>query len=162
MASLLAHSNVTFTQQKLCDEQDCEDIRKVLRFGEAQPQPDSFGYRFVFDADGQGLSGRYYRLLRSRSVVFKQTMLHESHDDRLVPWLHYVPISLGMAELPETLRFLTSDEGQAIARDIAEAGRDWTERALREDDAMLTWFRILLEYARLMDEARDENLKDCP
>ncbi len=61
-----------------------------------------------------------------------------------------------MKELPETLRFLAeTPEGQAIAREIADAGREWVGKAWRVVDMRVATFRILLEYARLYGEGRD-------
>ena len=67
-----------------------------------------------------------------------------------------MPISLEGSELPETLRFLASERGEGIAREIADMGREWVQRAVREEDIELAWFGILLEYASLLDESRDE------
>ena len=76
--------------------------------------------------------------------------------------MHYVPITLGMKELPETLRFLAeTPEGQGIAKEIAEAGRDWVGKAWRVVDMRIATFRILLEYARLYGERRDQT-GECP
>jgi hypothetical protein len=46
-------------------------------------------------------------------------------------------------------------EGQGESVRIAEGSRDWARRVLRED--MEVWmFRLLLEYARVIDDGRDE------
>ena len=95
-------------------------------------------------------------------TVFKMTMFQEWHDDRLIPWVHYVPISLKMTELPETLRFLAeTPQGQMIAKNIAEQGSDWALKVLRQEDLGLAVFRTLLEYGRLYGEARDRT-GECP
>ena len=90
------------------------------------------------------------------------TMFQECYDDRLIPWVHYVPISLKMTELLETLRFLGETErGQEIAKNIAEQGSDWALKVLRQDDLGLAVFRTLLEYGRLYGEERDRT-GECP
>ena len=67
-----------------------------------------------------------------------------------------------MKELPETLRFLAeTPEGQEIAKEIAEAGREWVGKAWRVVDMRVATFRILLEYARLYGEERDRT-GECP
>lgn len=117
------------------------------------------------DIDGNAFTERFYRLLKSNSTVFKMTMFHEWHDDRLVPWVHYVPISLEMKELPETLRFLADTErGREIAREIAEQGSTWAKKVLRAEDLRLAMWRILLEYGRLYDGKRDGERggAECP
>ncbi|KAK3293548.1 uncharacterized protein B0H64DRAFT_426130 [Chaetomium fimeti] len=95
----------------------------------------ALGAKLAFDLDGNGISGRFYKLLASRSLVLKQTVLREWHDERLRPWVHYVPVSLGMGEVPEVVEwFLGSGRGGERARELGEAGREWFGRAMREVD----------------------------
>lgn len=116
---------------------------------------DVFKSRLVFDLDGNGISGRYYKLLASNSVPLKQTILREWHDERLVPWVHYVPVSLSMEELPELVMYLTSTKkGQQRAKEIAEQGKEWFGRAMRVEDQSVYFYRLLLELARLQDPTR--------
>ena len=76
------------------------------------------------------MSGRFVRLLASRSAVLTQTLLREWHDERLAPWVHYLPVSQGLGELPELVAWLTGTEaGQKRARAVAEQGRQWAARA---------------------------------
>ena len=156
MANLTDLAEVKFSSIDACSHATCHDEFKSLPVGQREDPSRMHGYRFLFDVDGMGRTERYYRLLGSHSTVLKQTMHQEWHDDRLVPWVHYVPISLSMNELPETLRFLAlTEKGQKISKDIADAGRDWQRRALREKDMELAFVRILLEYGRLYSEDRD-------
>lgn len=39
---------------------------------------------------------------------------------------------------------------------IAEAGREWAGKVLRKEDMEVYMFRLLLEWARLTDDRRDE------
>jgi hypothetical protein len=62
-----------------------------------------------------------------------------------------------MDELPELVLYLASTElGQLRAREIAEQGREWTSRALREIDIALYVYRLLLELARLQNIHREK------
>ncbi|KAJ4294344.1 hypothetical protein N0V90_008034 [Kalmusia sp. IMI 367209] len=45
-------------------------------------------------------------------------------------------------------------EGDAQAQKIAEAGQDWANKVLRKEDALVYMYRLLLEYARVIDEKR--------
>ncbi|KLU86010.1 hypothetical protein MAPG_05029 [Magnaporthiopsis poae ATCC 64411] len=112
-------------------------------------------YRLQLDVDGNSYSGRFYRMLASHSCPLKATIFREWHDDRLVPWLHYVPVSQSLKELPELVRFLTgTGRGNEIARAIAEAGREWYDRAVAPVHQGLYLYRLMLELAWLMDESR--------
>ncbi|EMD64803.1 glycosyltransferase family 90 protein [Bipolaris sorokiniana ND90Pr] len=138
-----------------CDNQDCEEQTKVFTLGEKEERSRQFHSQFVFDVDGNSFSGRFYTLLRSRSVVLKQTALREWHDERLIPWVHFIPISLSMDELPEVMRYMTTHEdGKRRAKEIADAGREWHGRVLRKEDFTIYLYRLMLELARIMDPNR--------
>jgi hypothetical protein len=42
-----------------------------------------------------------------------------------------------------------------VARRVAEAGKEWAEKVLRREDMLIYVYRLLLEYARLVDDKRD-------
>ena len=97
-----------------------------------------------------------YRLLKSRSAVIKQTIFKEWHDGHLVPWVHYIPLSMDADELPEMMRFLVQDHrGRALGERIARQSRSWANITLRKIDLRLAFLRLLLEYGRLMSDDRD-------
>ena len=147
--------DVKFTAIIQCDDAACDEENQFFQPGQRENQTSLYKSRFVFDLDGNSFSGRYYSLLSSRSLVLKQTIFQEWHDDRLFPWVHYVPISMSMEELPEVVRYLAlSKAGGALAKQIADEGRQWRQRALRREDFGIYWFRLILEYARLMDRRR--------
>ncbi|KAL2179774.1 uncharacterized protein P884DRAFT_290053 [Thermothelomyces heterothallicus CBS 202.75] len=128
--------------------------------------------RLVLDLDGNGISGRFRRLLASRSCVLKQTVLREwwhggggggSGDGGglVVPWVHYVPVSVGMGELPELVAwFLGTDRGREAARRVGEEGARWSARAMRDVDFKIYLWRLVLELARLADVTRGPLLTD--
>ncbi|KAF3931018.1 hypothetical protein ABW20_dc0102633 [Dactylellina cionopaga] len=130
-----------------------EIFEQVFGQPEKADKKDENNHAYLMDMDGNGQSGRYYRLLRSKAVVFKVTAFQQWHDDRLFPWVHYVPVKLGMPDLVEILRWLSgTDRGWEVSRRIAEEGDWWTRRALRVEDAQAYVYRMLLEYADLFKE----------
>ena len=146
---------IAFTRIFQCERKVCRDQKKYFNTESWDDSNRAFRSRFVFDLDGNGISGRYYKLLASQSVPLKQTLLREWHDDRLVPWVHYIPISQSMEELPELVSYLVwSKSGQERARKIAEQGKNWFSKAMREVDMSLYMSRMLLELARLQDPSR--------
>ncbi|KAK6713500.1 hypothetical protein SNK04_004464 [Fusarium graminearum] len=147
--------NVAFTRIFQCERQSCRDQDAFFGTKSWVGKDESLKSKLAFDIDGNGISGRFYKLLASRSVPLKQTLLREWHDDRLVPWVHYVPVSQSMEELPELVSFLTLTEyGQRIAKEIAVNGREWYARSFRQVDLGLYMYRLLLEIARLQDPER--------
>ncbi|UPK91004.1 hypothetical protein LCI18_001939 [Fusarium solani-melongenae] len=147
--------NVAFTRIFQCERQYCRDQSTYFNTKSWADKDEVLRSRLVFDTDGNGISGRYYKLLASNSVPLKQTIFREWHDERLMPWVHYVPVSQSLEELPELVSYLTSTEaGQRIAKTIAEQGRDWFSRSLRQVDMTVYTYRLLLELARLQDPKR--------
>ena len=43
-----------------------------------------------------------------------------------------------------------------LAERLAEQGREWAGQSLRNEDLEVYYFRLLLEYGRLIDDARYE------
>nr|UXE44008.1 glycosyltransferase family 90 protein [Trichoderma aurantioeffusum] len=148
--------DVAFTKIFQCERKLCRDQKRYFKVGDWADKDKALWSRLVFDLDGNGISGRYYKLLASKSAPMKQTLLREWHDDRLMPWVHYIPVSQSLEELPELVLYLTSTKaGQNRAREIAEQGRDWFFKALREADMAVYAYRLLLELARLQDPNRE-------
>lgn len=153
--------DVAFTRIFQCEGRSCGDQRAYFNLKPWEDKDRALKSRLVFDIDGNGISGRYYNFLASRSAPLKQTLLREWHDERLVPWLHYVPVSQSMEELPELVSHLTSTEvGREAAKHIAEEGREWFGKAFREVDRSIYVYRLLLELARLQDPARTRMAQD--
>jgi hypothetical protein len=142
-----------FTAVIQCNAAQCTQENDFFHPSSREGTAAGFGYRFIFDIDGNSFSGRFYTLLLSRSVILKQTIFKEWHDERLMPWIHYIPVSLDMGELPEIMRYLAlTRKGSELAEKIAETGRNWTRRALRKEDAGIYMYRLLLELGRLINE----------
>lgn len=155
--------DVAFTKVFQCTMKYCRDQRAQLKIKPRADKYKAFQSKLAFDLDGNGISGRYYQLLASKSVPLKQTLLQEWHDDRLIPWVHYVPVSQSMDELPELVNYLTiSETGQQKAKEMADFGRDWHAKAFREVDFSIYVYRLLLELARLQDPKRLASSVDRP
>ncbi|KAK5998114.1 Beta-1,2-xylosyltransferase 1-like protein [Cladobotryum mycophilum] len=148
--------DVTFTRILQCDKKSCRNQKHFFDTQNWADKNQPLKSRLVFDLDGNGISGRWYKLLASKSAPLKQTIFREWHDDRLVPWVHYIPVSQSMDELPELVMYLTSTEaGQQKAKEIAEQGRTWFSKAFREVDMGIYIYRLMLELARLQDFNRE-------
>ncbi|UZJ57614.1 hypothetical protein CBS101457_006934 [Exobasidium rhododendri] len=144
--------DVAFSGMTNCfeDPKPCEKLASVAPLVNWTNPRQSLSHKFLFDLDGNGMSGRFYRLLESNSVVFKQTMFAEWHDDRLVPWLHYIPVDLDFTDMPQLLDFFSNDaRGKEIAADIARQSGDWAKKSLQPIDMSLYYHRLLIEYAAM-------------
>ncbi|KAL2271818.1 hypothetical protein VTJ83DRAFT_1189 [Remersonia thermophila] len=208
--------NVSFSHVGQCAPADCDTQAAVLPMAPYAPQEAALGHKHVLDVDGNAFSGRFYALLRSRSLVYKWAVFREWHDEWLRPWVHYVPLSLLGGEWLEAVRYFAegvggqekdqgdgggrepdmkgkgkdkkkgrglnfwfsswsssssgsssgsgspSDDpsysplgGPKVAERLAMQGREWAGKALRNEDLEAWFFRLLLEYARVIDDDRD-------
>jgi len=80
--------------------------------------------------------------------------------DRIEPWVHYVPIQLDLSDLLDTLYFFRGDPAgnnghPDLAEKIAHQGREWSLTHWRKEDLTAYMFRLMLEYARVMNMDRD-------
>ncbi|KAJ5721341.1 uncharacterized protein N7483_009275 [Penicillium malachiteum] len=159
IASISNNTRVRISAAIQCEEDACAEQNEELQIQTGERDEISAGYeaRYNLDIDGNGLSGRFYRLLMSKSAVLKQTLYQEWHDDWLIPWVHYVPLSMDLRDFPEIVRYLTQEpEGEALGQKVAQNSYEWSRRVLRSEDMKLVWWRLMLEYGRLFNDDRDE------
>ncbi|KAF2139619.1 glycosyltransferase family 90 protein [Aplosporella prunicola CBS 121167] len=148
--------DVLFSGVGQCDPGDCDAQRQFFRVVDAADFQEAWTARHLLDMDGNAFSGRFYAFLESHSAVHKIAVFREWHTDWIQPWKHYVPLSLKGDEWLEVMRFFSGEEvGKRMARDMADSGRQWAKKALRKEDFEAWFFRLLLEYGRVLDDNRD-------
>lgn len=158
LSSISSALDIQISNIVQCEPDACAEQNNTFRVTPSSPHSIEQGYaaRYNVDLDGNGFSGRFYRHLRSKSTPIKQTLFQEWHDDWLIPWVHYIPLSMELDEFPEMARYLTmEEEGKRLGRKIAGASREWAGKVLRKADIQMFVWRLMLEYARVMDESRD-------
>lgn len=111
-------------------------------------------YKYAIDVDGNGWSGRFHRLLWTKHLVIKSTILPEWYTDRLQPWYHYVPAKVDYSDLYNIMTFFAggingSQSHDHLAEGIAEQGRQWARTHWRFEDMAAYMFRLILEWTRL-------------
>ena len=148
--------DVLFSHVGQCDDGDCQAQRQAFTVAPTAKQEGAWRYKYLLDVDGNAFSGRFYAFLRSHSLPFKMALFREWHDEWIRPWAHYVPLSLEATEYYEAVRYFDQEEqGRAQAIQLAEAGRDWANKVLRNQDMEVWFFRLMLEYGRLVDDDRE-------
>jgi hypothetical protein len=155
--SLREMFDVRFSHIGQCSEVDCKAQREFFKPAPMAKQQDAWKWKYLLDVDGNAFSGRYRAFLRSKSVVFKMAVFREWHDEWLYPWVHYIPLGLGLEEMAETMRFFKHEKlGDSLAKRISEESTRWAEKTLRDVDLQIWLFRLLLEYGRVIDDRRAE------
>lgn len=156
-AANAAHFDMAFVDAPIqCDDEDgtCAEIAAEYPYRGRVSREDADAHRYVVDVDGNAWSARFQRLLMSGSLVFKSTIMPEWYNDRIQPWVHYVPIKLDYTDLRDALGFFAGDvDGVGGRDDLAEnigmSGREWAETFYRKEDMTAYVFRLYLEWARL-------------
>ncbi|OAQ71611.1 endoplasmic reticulum-resident kdel protein [Purpureocillium lilacinum] len=120
---------------------------------------EQFGSKYLPDIDGNSFSGRYLGFLRSTSLPIKSTIWREWHDSRLVPWKHFVPMDNRFTDYYGIMEYFLGYQGRDghdhAAEKMASEGKEWAEQVLRKEDMLVYVLRLLLEYARVVDERRE-------
>lgn len=124
---------------------------------------EQFDYKYLPDIDGNSFSGRYLGFLRSTSLPVKATVFREWHDSRLVAWKHFVPMDNRYSDWFGIMEYFLGYQDadppvpghDHVAERIALAGKDWADKVLRPEDMQVYVLRLLLEYARVLDERRE-------
>jgi hypothetical protein len=138
--------DVHFSHIGQCDPGDCDAQREFFEIVEPADQQDAWRYKYLLDIDGNAFSGRFYAFLESHSLTFKMAVFREWHEEWIKPWVHYIPLSLRGEEGLEAVRYFAGEEeGKLQGVRMAEAGRNWAKKALRNDDFEVWFFRLLLE-----------------
>ncbi|WPG98452.1 glycosyltransferase family 90 protein [Acrodontium crateriforme] len=147
--------DVHFSHVGQCDDGDCDAQKEFFKIAEPADQQDAWKYRYLLDLDGNAFSGRFYAFLESHSVTLKMSVFREWHEEWIKPWIHYIPLSLRAEEGLEVVRYMSAEEeGRQHATRMAEASRDWARKTLRNEDFEVWFFRLLLEYGRIIDDNR--------
>ena len=141
---------------RLCPPNECSFYEAFFKTVDHMPMKKQYNYKFLPDVDGNSFSARFRGFLRSTSMPLKATIYAEWHDDRLMPWMHFVPFDNTYRDLYPLLDFFLDKNGPGdqLASFIAEEGRLWAERVLRREDMKLYVWRLLLEWERVCSDER--------
>jgi hypothetical protein len=147
----------SFPEKGHPDTGGCYVETRGLEIAELGPAEEAWAHKYVLDIDGNGYSGRFLRLLMSNSVPVKMTVFREWIDDWIIPWVHYIPArpDQEFSDLPEILRFLTSNRGDKVGKEVAEMGQKWTKQVITKESLRLWFLRLLMEYGRVVNDNRD-------
>ncbi|KAI9742089.1 MAG: hypothetical protein M1834_000479 [Cirrosporium novae-zelandiae] len=173
------HTDVGFVETWGCVP-DCSFYKDVFSLKPQTTLSQQFKYKYLVDVDGHSFSGRWRAFLESKALGIKATIFREWHDSRLFAWRHFVPmdnrfddvyalltyfIGVGKpglqvpSEMEAHENYINGDvyvpRHDYEASRIARQGREWANMVLRRDDILVYMFRLMLEYARIVDDNRD-------
>jgi hypothetical protein len=170
------HTDAGFVEAWGCIPEKCPFYNDVFSFKPQVGLSSQFKSKYLIDVDGHSFSGRWRAFLESRSLGFKATIFREWHDSRLFAWRHFVPVDQRYDDLYSLLTYFIGygkpgpqrspgddyangdvyiPAHDAEAKKLADQGREWANKVLRREDIEVYTFRLLLEYARIIDDNRD-------
>ncbi|KFY07616.1 hypothetical protein V492_06979 [Pseudogymnoascus sp. VKM F-4246] len=148
---------------------------------ECQEQREHFGNNATMgDGDEKRYSSRYIlttdvsepkeflKSVVSGSVAVRSGIFKSWYEKRLTPWIHYIPLDMRWQGLHSTMSYFMglsgTVKGEQVNMDaqlkdakwIADQGKARAESVVREADAEVYLFRLLLEWGRVVDDYRDE------
>jgi hypothetical protein len=73
-----AYLDTSFSGEAVqCDEETCEEMERIIDFADTMGLEESYNYRYLMDVDGNAWSGRFHRLMSTKSLVLKSTLFPE-------------------------------------------------------------------------------------
>ncbi|KAK6512113.1 hypothetical protein TWF481_001008 [Arthrobotrys musiformis] len=160
--------DVGFSQILWCVP-DCHFLDDKLSAKPSLEFKETFRFKYLADIDGHSFSGRWHAFLKSRSMGIKSTIFREWHDQRLFEWVHFAPMDNRFDDLYALMTYFTGlekgvDGGDGAyvprhdteAKRMADRSREWALQVLRKEDVEIYMLRLLLEYARVVDDNRDK------
>ncbi|KAI1132756.1 hypothetical protein F5Y10DRAFT_185293 [Nemania abortiva] len=151
-----------------CQDANCELVRDEFGLEPPMTEVDS---RYVMLLDtSNGPPPNLLQVLRSNSVPVLSSIFQQWFTERLMPWVHFIPIDTRYHALHSTMSYFIGLDGRGTlngrkqitparaedAKWIAQQGRKWAEKAMRKEDMEVYLFRLLLEWGRVIDDNRDD------
>ncbi|KAJ3495046.1 hypothetical protein NLG97_g3674 [Lecanicillium saksenae] len=161
--------DVGISDYTACTGQNCDIVkqlfgddyhRQVGPGGSAPPLADDSKIVLFLD-DDDGPARGLLQALRTETMPIISTIFKTWYTSRLKPWVHFAPLDVRYQALHTTLSYFTvledrRESGVMDSKGIAQQGKFWAKEALRERDQELYFSRLLMEWARLIDDKRDE------
>lgn len=125
-----------FTQlTNLADSPVKSILETIGLVGQYEPFPNFLKYKYLIDVDGYACAWKSFFLkMASQSVVLKiQGDYEQWYYGQILPWIHYIPVSRDMKELPELVSWLRQNDQKCM--DIASNGSEVIRLITYEEEA---------------------------
>ncbi|PVF92131.1 hypothetical protein CPB86DRAFT_718049 [Serendipita vermifera] len=152
--------DIAFTGSPIqCEPEICSKMGQRYKFLKQQLDWTAAN-KYKYMLDGNGWSARFKRLMTTNSLILKATICPEWFSERVMPWVHYVPVKIDLTDLYDIMLFFRGDGAgnpgyDDLASKIAAAGKQWSKTFWRKEDQTAYMFRLMLEWARLLSPDRD-------
>ncbi|KAI1774715.1 glycosyltransferase family 90 protein [Hypoxylon cercidicola] len=157
----------TNPESRPCEDASCQLLLREFGSREVRNVLDNRYVMLVDSADGP--PHHLLPVLRSTSVPVLSSIFREWFTERLLPWVHFVPVDPRYHALHSTMAYFIGlkNRGPINGRPqltdgrledagwIAQQGSKWANKAIRGEDMAIYMFRLLLEWGRIINEDRD-------
>ena len=125
-------------------------LYKLLPFGRINTLDYHSRYQVTLVLMGNGAAFRLTSHLRAASAVILQNCKYEEWFTRFMePWRHYIPVSEGMNELPDILRWISSHEHEV--QQIAQNGHQFYHDHLSKEQNEEHLYQLLTRMAEMVE-----------
>lgn len=110
-------------------------------------------YKYLVVLAGNSISGRLCTFLAYSGavVLLQETDLLYHFSSRLKPWIHYVPISMTAADLPDKIKWLQDNDDKA--KQLARNARNFGLSYLRLEDYYCYTAHLLKSFGEIVDKS---------
>jgi hypothetical protein len=129
---------------------DAEFDEYIITANNRVPFKRHFDYKYLLDIDGNAFSKRLLPMLRSNSLVFRESTFDVFFDDFINPVEHYV--SVNQEDLPR--KYIDMKRPGSGAEEIAFDAFRTSTRYLRLEDMRCYMARLLIEYSVLLGDQK--------
>ncbi|KAI1500250.1 hypothetical protein F5X99DRAFT_386941 [Biscogniauxia marginata] len=157
----------SLTSSDGCEDANCQLIQREFGLWPPGKALDNLYVLLLDSVDGPPAD--FLSTLLSHSVPVVSSIFQEWYTERVMAWVHFIPIDLRFHALHSTMAYFTGLEGRGKlngreqltagrredAKWISDEGRKWAKKAIRREDMEVYMFRLLLEWGRVIDDDRD-------
>ena len=110
---------------------------------------ENFDHKYLMSIDGNSFVSRLPRFMQSASLMFRAGIFDEWYEEWIAEGKHYLRVALDYSDLNSKISWAIDNDDEA--KEIGLQARDFSKKHLRREDMECYLFRLLLEYARVLD-----------
>ena len=109
----------------------------------------NFDHKYLMSIDGNSFVSRLPRFMQSASLMVRAGIFDEWYEEWIRDGEHYVRVALDYSDLADKIQWAMDHDQEA--KQIGLRGRDFSKKHLRKQDMECYLFRLLLEYASILE-----------
>ena len=111
---------------------------------------ENFQNKYLMSLDGNSFVSRLPKFMSSGSLNFRAGIFNEWFDEWIQDGKHYIQVELDFSDLEEKVKWAIRNDKKAKL--IGLEAREFAKKRLRTEDLQCYLFRLLLEYAAILEK----------